>query len=297
MSSQDASRGIVHPAPTPRLDAHQHFWRYRAQDYPWIDERHGALRRDFSPHDLKPLLDQHGIAGCIAVQARQSLDETDTLLALAEQHPWIVGVVGWVDLRAPDLERQLEQRAESEKLVGIRHLIQDEPSPSLFMQDPAFARGVRLLQARGLTYDLLIKDADLHAATDFCKRHDEHQLVLDHLGKPDLSQEDPIAWADRIAPLAALPHVSCKLSGLITEADWQQWRPVELLPYVYLALELFGPQRLMFGSDWPVCQLAGTYSDVHRLFESALRELSADEQAAIRGGNAIRLYGLQGNCP
>jgi len=293
MSSQDSSSRSA----TLRVDAHQHFWRYRAQDYPWIDDRHGALRRDFTPEDLKPLLDQHGIAGCIAVQARHSLDETDTLLALAARHPWILGVVGWVDLRAPDLERQLERRAESEKLVGLRHLVQDEPSPSLFMQDPSFARGVRVLQARGLTYDLLIKDADHQAAAGFCQRHDEHIIVLDHLGKPDISQEDPIAWADRIAPLAALPHVSCKLSGLITEADWQQWRPVELLPYFYLALELFGPQRLMFGSDWPVCQLAGTYSDVHRLFESALRELSADEQAAIRGGNAIRLYGLKGNCP
>lgn len=293
MSSQETR----HSAATLRVDAHQHFWRYRAQDYPWIDDRHGALRRDFTPEDLKPLLDQHGIAGCIAVQARHSLDETDTLLALAARHPWILGVVGWVDLRAPDLERQLERRAESEKLVGLRHLVQDEPSPSLFMQDPSFARGVRLLQARGLTYDLLIKDADLQTAAGFCQHHDEHTIVLDHLGKPDVSQEAPIAWADRIAPLAALPHVSCKLSGLITEADWQQWRPVELLPYFYLALELFGPQRLMFGSDWPVCQLAGTYSDVHRLFESALRELSADEQAAIRGGNAIRLYGLKGNCP
>ncbi|OQR26432.1 amidohydrolase [Pseudomonas sp. Bc-h] len=293
MSSQDTR----HPPPPLRVDAHQHFWRYRAQDYPWIDDRHGALRHDFMPDDLKPLLDQHGIAGCVAVQARHSRHETDALLALADQYPWVLGVVGWVDLRATDLERQLEGWSDNRKLVGIRHQIQDEPSPSLFMQDPVFARGVSLLQARGLVYDLLIKDADLHAAADFCKRHDEHHIILDHLGKPDLSQEDPIAWADRIAPLAALPHVSCKLSGLITEADWQQWRPVELLPYFYLALELFGPQRLMFGSDWPVCQVAGSYSDVHRLLESALHELSADEQAAIGGGTAIRLYGLQGNCP
>lgn len=292
-----SSHKTRHSAPALRVDAHQHFWRYRAQDYPWIDDRHGALRRDFLPEHLKPLLDQHGLAGCVAVQARHSPHETETLLALADQHPWILGVVGWVDLRAPDLERQLAQSSESGKLVGLRHQIQDEPSPSLFMQDPVFARGMRLLQARELSYDLLIKDADLHAAADFCKRHDEHHIILDHLGKPDLSQEDPIAWADRITPLAALPHVSCKLSGLITEADWQQWRPVQLLPYFYLALELFGPQRLMFGSDWPVCQVAGSYSEVHQLFESALHELSADEQAAIRGGTAIGLYGLQGNCP
>lgn len=293
MSSHDTP----HPAPLLRVDAHQHFWRYRAQDYPWIDDRHGVLRRDFLPDDLKTLLDQHGIDGCIAVQARHGLEETDALLALAAQHPWVVGVVGWVDLRAPDLEQQMARWSDAEKLVGFRHQIQDEPSPSLFMQDPAFNRGVDLLQQRGRVYEVLIKDADLQAAAQFCQRQDAHHLVLDHLGKPDLSQEDPVAWADRIAPLAALPHVSCKLSGLITEADWQRWRPVELLPYFYLALELFGPQRLMFGSDWPVCQLAGSYRDVHQLFESAIHELSADEQAAIRGGTAIRLYGLQGDCP
>ncbi|WP_342653052.1 amidohydrolase family protein [Pseudomonas sp. F3-2] len=292
-----SSRHLSNPAAALRLDAHQHFWRYQAQEYPWIDDRHGLLRRDFQPQDLKPLLDAHGLDGCIAVQARQCSDETDALLALADEHPWIVGVVGWVDLRATDLERQLESWSQARKLVGMRHQIQDEPSPSLFMQDPAFARGMRLLQARELSYDLLIKDADLPAAAEFCKRHDDHHIILDHLGKPDLSQENPLAWADRISPLAVLPHVSCKLSGLITEADWQQWRPVQLLPYFYLALELFGPQRLMFGSDWPVCQLAGSYGDVHHLFESALRELSADEQAAIRGGTALRLYGLQGNCP
>lgn len=296
-----SSRHSSVPAPPLRVDAHQHFWTYEARDYPWIDQRHAALQRDFLPGDLKPLLDQHGIDGCIAVQARHSADETDALLTQAAEHPWIFGVVGWADLRADDLDVQLARWGDphkgAQKLVGLRHLVQDEPAPSLFLQDPAFARGMVQLQAHGLTYDVLIKDKDLHAATDFCRRHDQHHLILDHLGKPDLSLEDPIAWADRLAPLAALPHVACKLSGLITEADWQRWRPVELLPYFYLALELFGPQRLMFGSDWPVCQLAGSYSDVHQLFESAISTLSVDEQNALRGGTAIRLYGLQGNCP
>lgn len=296
-----SSRHSSVPAPPLRVDAHQHFWTYDARDYPWIDQRHGALQRDFLPRDLKPLLDQYGINGCIAVQARHSVDETDALLSYAAQHPWIFGVVGWADLRADDLDEQLAHWGDShkgaQKLVGLRHLIQDEPAPSLFLQDPAFARGIQLLQRHGLTYDVLIKDKDLHAATDFCQRHDQHHLILDHLGKPDLSREDPIAWADRLAPLAALPHVACKLSGLITEADWQHWRPVELLPYFYVALELFGPQRLMFGSDWPVCQVAGPYSDVHQLFETAISSLSVDEQNALRGGTAIRLYGLQGNCP
>jgi L-fuconolactonase len=292
-----SSRHSSVPAPPLRVDAHQHFWTYTPQDYPWIDERHAPLQRDFLPDDLKPLLDQHGVDGCIAVQARQSLDETDALLAHATTHPWILGVVGWVGLRADDLDAQLDRRANAPKLVGFRHLVQDEPAPSLFLQDPAFARGMRQLQHRGLAYDVLVKDKDLHAATDFCRRHDQHHLILDHLGKPDLSLEDPIAWADRLAPLAALPHVACKLSGLITEADWQHWRPVELLPYFYLALELFGPDRLMFGSDWPVCQLAGSYGQVHHLFDTAICSLSTAEQDALRGGTALRLYGLQGNCP
>ena len=292
-----SSRHSSVPASPLRVDAHQHFWTYTPQDYPWIDERHAPLQRDFLPDDLKPLLDQHGIDGCIAVQARQSLDETDALLAHATTHPWILGVVGWVDLRADDLDAQLDRRANAPKLVGFRHLVQDEPAPSLFLQDPAFARGMRQLQHRGLAYDVLVKDKDLHAATDFCRRHDQHHLILDHLGKPDLSLEDPIAWADRLAPLAALPHVACKLSGLITEADWQHWRAVELLPYFYLALELFGPDRLMFGSDWPVCQLAGSYGQVHHLFDTAISSLSTAEQDALRGGTALRLYGLQGNCP
>ncbi|WP_456291649.1 amidohydrolase family protein [Pseudomonas sp. AK106] len=296
-----SSRHSSIPAAPLRVDAHQHFWTYDARDYPWIDQRHAALQRDFLPGDLKPLLDEHGIDGCIAVQARHSVSETDALLSHAATYPWIFGVVGWADLRADDLEAQLSRWGDAhkgaQKLVGLRHLIQDEPAPSLFLQDPAFARGIQLLQRHGLAYDVLIKDKDLHAATDFCQRHDRHHLILDHLGKPDLSREDPIDWADRLAPLAALPHVACKLSGLITEADWQHWRPGELLPYFYLALELFGPQRLMFGSDWPVCQLAGRYSDVHQLFETAISTLSVDEQNALRGGTAIRLYGLQGNCP
>lgn len=285
------------PASPLRVDAHQHFWTYTPQDYPWIDERHAPLRQDFLPDDLKPLLDQHGVDGCIAVQARQNPDETDALLAHATTHPWVLGVVGWVDLRADDLDAQLARWANAPKLVGFRHLVQDEPALSLFLQDPAFARGMRELQHRGLAYDVLIKDADLPAATRFCERHDQHVLILDHLGKPDLAREDPIAWADRLAPLAALPHVACKLSGLITEADWQQWRPGELLPYFYLALELFGPDRLMFGSDWPVCQLAGGYGEVHHLFDTAISSLSSAEQDALRGGTALRLYGLQGNCP
>lgn len=292
-----SSQATGEPASSLRVDAHQHFWHYQAAHYPWIDERHAALRRHFQPADLKPLLEAHGIDASIAVQARQQTTETDALLALAQGNRWIAGVVGWGDLRGEGFEAQLEQWCEHPSFVGLRHLIQDEPSPTRLMGDPAFEQGIDTLQGRGLTYDLLVREHDLTAAADFCRRHDRHHLILDHFGKPAVGRQSPEAWADRIAPLAALPHVSCKLSGLITEADWQQWRPEQLLPYFHLALELFGPQRLMFGSDWPVCQLAGGYQEVHQLFSTAIRALSPSEQEALAGGNALRIYGLEGYRP
>jgi len=279
--------------PTLRVDAHQHFWRYRPAQYQWIGPRHAALKRDFTPGDLQPELAAQGFDASIAVQARQQAEETDDLLDLAQRNRWIAGVVGWADLRSEGLQALLERWAQAPQFVGLRHQLQDEPSPALLMGDAAFERGMKALQTRGLAYDVLIKERDLPAATAFCQRHDRHHLILDHLGKPDVSRNDPWAWADRVAPLAALPHVSCKLSGLITEADWQRWKPEALLPYFHLAVELFGPARLMFGSDWPVCQLAGTYRDVHQLFAAAVSALSPSEQGAMAGGNALRIYGLE----
>lgn len=287
----------TNPAPALRVDAHQHFWRYQPALYPWIDARHAALQRDFTPDDLKPELAACGVHATLAVQACQQPGETDELLRLAQHNHWIAGVVGWADLRANDLAAQLERWGQAPQFVGLRHPLQDEPEPAEVMNDAAFARGIDALQARGLTYDVLVKEKDLSAATAFCRRHDGHYLILDHFGKPDVRLNDPTGWADRIAPLAALPHVSCKLSGLITEADWQRWEPAALVPYFHLAMELFGPERLMYGSDWPVCQLAGRYQAVHQLFVTAISELSASEQTAIAGGNALRIYGLEGYRP
>ena len=190
-----SSRHSSVPAPPLRVDAHQHFWTYEARNYPWIDQRHAALQRDFLPGDLKPLLDQHGIDGCIAVQARHSVDETDALLTQAAEHLWIFGVVGWADLRAEDLDVQLARWGDphkgAQKLVGLRHLVQNEPAPSLFLQDPAFARGMRQLQTLGLTYDVLIKDKDLHAAADICRRHDQHHLILITSANPTCHWKTP----------------------------------------------------------------------------------------------------------
>lgn len=283
------------PASRPlRLDAHQHFWRYDAAAYPWIGRDMACLRRDFQPDDLRPLLDAAGVDGCIAVQASTCPGETDQLLMLAARYPWIQAVVGWVDLGADDLEQSLERWAQSKVLRGFRHPLQDESAPGEFMQNPAFNRGVATLQRQGLVYEVLIKAPDLAAATRFCQRHDQHHLVLDHLAKPNVQADDLHTWAAQLAPLAALPHVSCKLSGLITQAHWQDWHSAQLTPYLHTALQLFGPERLMFGSDWPVCLLAGHYQDTCRLLDSVLHSLSAAQQAAIWGANACALYGIEG---
>lgn len=279
-----------------RLDAHQHFWRYRAADYPWIGSAEADLRRDFLPQDLRPLLDAAGLDGCIAVQARAGEQETDALLEMARLHPWILGVVGWVDLCDPTLEQHLEQWRDAPRLKGFRHQIQDEPKPASFMADVGFSLGLRHLQQQGYVYEVLIRCADLDAATTLCRRHDRHHLVLDHLGKPDIAN-GPVGWAERLAPMAALPHVSCKLSGLLTEARPDQRNAGALRPYIELALELFGAERLMFGSDWPVCLLAGEYQGSSRLLQHTLGSLSPSEQQAIWGGTAQRVYHLEGNCP
>ena len=277
-----------------RLDAHQHFWRYDAAAYPWIGRDMSGLRQDFSPDDLRPLLDAGGFDGCIAVQARACTGETDQLLQLAQYYPWIRAVMGWVDLCASDLEPSLERWAQSPELRGFRHQLQDESSPADFMQKPEFQRGLATLQRRGLVYEVLVKARDLGAVTELCQQHDRHHLVLDHLGKPDVQAADLKAWARQLAPLAALPHVSCKLSGLITEAHWQDWQSAQLTPYLHVALELFGPERLMFGSDWPVCLLASDYSATCTLLDSLTSTLGPAQQAAIWGGTACRVYNING---
>ena len=230
------------------------------------------------------------------MQARAGEQETDALLEMARQHPWILGVVGWVDLCDPRLEQHLEQWRDAPGLKGFRHQIQDEPTPASFMADARFSRGLQHLQQQGYVYEVLIRCADLDAATALCQRHDRHHLVLDNLGKPDIAN-GPVGWAEHLAPLAALPHVSCKLSGLLTEAGPEQRNARALRPYIELALELFGAERLMFGSDWPVCLLAGEYQGTCQLLQQTLGPLSPDEQQAIWGGTAQRVYHLEGNCP
>lgn len=273
-----------------RIDAHQHFWRYQASDFPWIGNTMSCLQRDFLSQDIAPERQVCGINATIAVQARPRLEETDFLLELAETDAAIVGVVGWVDPEADDLERQLS-RWQSPRLCGFRHLIQDEAAPSDYLRSKSVQRGVQILQRRGFSYDVLVTAAHLPAAHDFCAACDQHTLILDHLGKPNIRGSEFDAWRREFIRLGELPHVACKLSGLITEADWQHWQAHELWPYLDVALETFGEDRLLFGSDWPVCLVAGSYHDVFALIEDWAGARGLDKRKLF-GFNAQHLYGL-----
>lgn len=274
----------------PKIDAHQHFWRYDPQGYRWISDDMPVLKQDLQPAQLAPALHRHDIRGTVLVQACSSTEETRELLAIAEKTDFVKAVVGWVDLASPQLATALEEVAHP-LLRGIRHQVQDEPQPAAWLEHRLVNAGVRQLQQQGYVYELLVTHRHLADAAQFAARHDQCALVLDHFGKPDLSQ-GAAHWAKQIAPLAALEHVSCKLSGLLTEPRPAGMTFNDLLPYFDAALEAFGAERLLFGSDWPVCLLAGSYDDPWTLCEQATVALSRDEQAAIFGGNACRLYTL-----
>lgn len=272
-----------------RIDAHQHFWSYSAEQYGWIvDNGLTALERDFLPEHLRPLLDAQRIDGTIAVQARQSEEETRWLLELAGAHDWIRGVVGWVDLRSPDRSERIAAQAHP-KLVGMRHVVQDEPDG--FMAQPAFREGVRAVGAAGLVYDVLVYGRQMGEAVDLCGAHGDQRLVLDHAGKPEIKGGTGMdAWCAALRSLGAMEHVTVKLSGLVTEADWEGWTEADLVPVLDAALEAFGPKRLMFGSDWPVCTLAAGYERVHEVVEGWASSLADHERAALFGGTALEVY-------
>jgi L-fuconolactonase len=272
-----------------RIDAHQHFWIYSPEQYPWIPKG-SPLHQNWLPEDLAPLQAPLRFDGSIAVQARQSLEETRWLLELAERTPRIHGVVGWVDLRSPDLAVTLYDLAKHPKLVGFRHVAQDEPDDG-FLARESFVQGVAQLAAFGFTYDLLIYPKQLPAAIELVRQLPSQRFVLDHLAKPQIRERLFQPWKDQLTELARHPNVHCKLSGLVTEADPKNWCAADFVPYLETALEVFGPDRLMFGSDWPVCLLAGSYSDVYQLVADFLEpRLSADQLAAVLGGNCGRFY-------
>ncbi len=275
-----------------RVDAHQHFWRYSPEEYAWIAAK-SVLAETYLPRDLKPLLAAAGIAESIVVQARQTDAETRWLLELADENPWIMGVVGWIDLRASDLDARIGNLIRHGKLLGVRHVVQDEPDPD-FLLDAAFQRGVSEVLRAGLAYELLVRAPQLNHVPAFldavANGPEATRIVIDHGAKPAIALGEWEPWAGRLAAIARRYPVVCKLSGLATEADHGAWKDDEVMRYMRHLLDCFGPERLIFGSDWPVCLLAGTYERVHALVQQFLEPLAACEREAIMGGNARRVY-------
>lgn len=276
-----------------RIDSHQHFWRYDSQELPWITPEMSVLMRDHLPADLQSTIEAHDIDGTIAVQARHSEAETRWLLDLAHTNPFIRGVVGWVDLTAPDVAERLEA-LDHPKLIGIRHIVHDEPDQD-YMLHPSFRAGIARLGDHEMTFDLLLFPAHLRSASTIAAEHSEVSFVLDHLGKPPVlaGRKPPRAWREDLKRLAMHENVSCKISGMVTEAMWNDWSADDFTPYLEFVMEMFGPDRVMFGSDWPVCLLAGDYAAVIGIVEKFAAALSADEREALFGGNAARFYGIE----
>jgi len=274
-----------------KIDSHQHFWNYNAREYSWMKEGMGVLQRDFTPQDLASAQAEIGFDGSVAVQARMTLEETRWLLELAAEHKTIRGVVGYVDLRSPDAGDQIDEFKDNPKCVGMRHVVHDEPDDD-FMLRGDFLSGLQELSRRGLTYDLLLFEKHLPVAVEVVSKFPDLRFVVDHISKPLIRDGVVSPWDDNIRDLARLDNVSCKLSGMVTEADWDSWTPDDLEPYLNVVLEAFGPDRLMIGSDWPVCLVAGSYGSVMNLVVDFIERLSSDEQARILGGTCSEVYGL-----
>jgi len=274
-----------------RIDAHQHFWIYNSVRDAWIDDHMEVIRKNFLPKDLLPVLQENNMDGCVAVQADQSINETNFLLELANENDFIKGVVGWVDLRMENLEEQLEQYVSFKKLKGFRHIVQAEKQADFLLRDD-FCKGISLLQKHGFTYDILIYPKQLMVAIEFVKRFPEQFFVIDHLAKPNIRERKIGEWEKEIKLIAAFPNVYCKLSGMVTEADWGRWFVDDFKPYIEIVLENFGIDRVMFGSDWPVCLLAATYKQCCEILEENTIYFSEEEKRKLWGENAIRFYNL-----
>lgn len=273
------------------IDSHQHFWKYNPVKHEWIDDDMAVIRRDFMPEDLQKVYAENGIDGCVAVQADQTLEETDFLIQLSEEHDFIKGVVGWVDLRSDHLEAHLEKYSSNRILKGFRHVVQGEADHN-FLLRPNFLRGISILENHNYTYDILVFPHQLGATLEFVKGFPNMRFVIDHIAKPYIKDGFYDGWATLIKAIAQQKNVYCKVSGMITEADYNNWTPQQILPYITTVFEAFGTDRIMFGSDWPVCLVAGTYSKVKQLITDFIANLSTEEQNKVLGGNAIEFYNL-----
>lgn len=273
------------------IDSHQHFWNYNSQRHSWISEDMKAIRRDFLPEDLYSLYKANDISGCIAVQADQTLDENQFLLQLCQEHKFIKGVIGWVDFQQDGVESILEEHDYQPLIKGYRHVVQNE-SDNTFLLRPRFVEGISLLKNRNLVYEILVYWHQLPAVLEFAKLFPNQQFVVDHIAKPDIKNKYRSAWELLIKELAKFSNVSCKISGMVTEADFNNWDLDQFLPYMDVVLEAFGSDRIMYGSDWPVCLVAANYSQVLHIAKSFANQLSTDEQANFFYKNALRTYNL-----
>ena len=274
------------------IDSHHHFWRYNPIEYDWISEDMKVIRRNFLPADLKNEIDNAGVNGVISVQARQTVEETNWLLNLTNENDFIKGMVGWLPISDPDFRSYLDLYADNNKLCALRHVIQDEPDPK-FMLKKRFNDGVAQLKHYSLVFDILIYEHQLSNTISFIDKHPEQMFILDHIGKPRIKENMLNPWGKNITELARRENVYCKLSGMITEADFTVWTNEQLYPYFETVLEAFGPNRLMFGSDWPVCLVGISYGEWLGIVKSFIAKLSADEQLGIFYKNATKAYNLK----
>lgn len=273
------------------IDSHQHFWNYNPNKHSWIDDSMSVIRKSFTPEDLQKVYAENSIDACVAVQADQTLDETNFLLDLASKNNFIKGVVGWVDLRNENIDEVLESYSNAEKLKGIRHIVQGEPDHN-FLLRPNFLNGISKLEKHNLAYDILIFPHQLGTAIEFVKKFPNQKFVIDHIAKPYIKDGFYDGWAILMKEIAQYDNVFCKVSGMTTEADYINWTPNQIHPYMNLVLEAFGTERIMFGSDWPVCLVAGNYTQVKDLVTEFISNFSKAEQDAIMGKNAIQFYNL-----
>jgi L-fuconolactonase len=276
-----------------KIDSHQHFWHFNVEDYGWMNDEMTSVKRDFLPADLAPELKNIGFDGSIAVQARQSPEETNWLLDLASRNDFIRGVVGWVDLRSDKVVQQLEAFAKHPKAVGVRHVVHDEPNDD-FVLGADFVHGVKQLEKFNLTYDILVFPDHLPNTIRFVEQLSSQQtLIVDHIAKPLIKAQKLSPWKEDIARLAQHRNVYCKLSGMVTEANWKSWKPSDLKPYLDTVFDAFGADRVMIGSDWPVCKVAGDYQTVMGVVIEYVSTLSETEKTAVLGGNAVKAYRLK----
>jgi L-fuconolactonase len=272
------------------IDSHVHFWKYNKTDLPWIDRSMKILQKNYLPEDIALTLKRNNIDGCIAVQAASIEVETRFLAELANTHSIIRGVVGWADLKSPEVEKKLGELKQYSSIVGVRHIVQSEADD--FLYDEGFRNGIALLKDFDYTFDILIYSRQLPAAVDFVRAFPDQQFIIDHCAKPDIKGGGLESWRKGITDLALYPNVSCKLSGLFTEANWKEWSPADFYPYLDVVFESFGVERLMFGSDWPVMLLSGIYVQWKSLLEKYMESFLEEEKEMVFGGNAARVYNV-----